>query len=620
MDEPRPLWGRYQFVKSLRGTAKSITWLAHERATGTDVVACVVAKPRASGLAPILRARHEHVATILDLIEVPDPKEIPSDEPLPEGAAVAVAEYIKGQSLGARLDVGPLAVEDAVEWAARTADALSMIHRRGGVHGAVSPRALIVSRPDRGVVPILTHLVVPPSGAYCAPERVTGAGPSVADDLWALVATLYSALSRRAPFHGATRTELARAIVAADPAPLEGVDADLADLVLRGLSRDAASRFQDAVSLRGALRDWMERTGARSLGDFAPVSTAVGPAEPVPNVGDLSLVAALAAPDTAEARALMPSLSPRADDEADALDLAGDVAEIRHSGGPMPTPLGGPVETQAQAAPKAAIPASTKTTPPAQKRSSSKLVLALVGLGLVSAGIGAAMGRLRSLAHRDAPATGATVELPTASPKALEPSAPNAENAAPESAASAASIAAGASAAPGAPLAAKLDSSPARTAAPPTDFAGCVAGTTPEGAVGAGRDLGFLCTEKDFWATSRRFNLEVAKHGHGPGMVLWAHLGRFDLAAISYVWHRCCPADATPFVVATPKGVCDTLSDAVHAVGKDPSPANIDAYASVVECLFTREVHHPTEWWDRVGPKDARGYFDQLHELVMKAR
>ena len=43
-------------------------------------------------------------------------------------------------------------------------------------------------------------------------------------------------------------------------------------------------------------------------------------------------------------------------------------------------------------------------------------------------------------------------------------------------------------------------------------------------------------------------------------------------------------------------------------------------YAAAVECLFTRQVHHPTEWWDRVGPKDARAAYDQFKELVVKAR
>lgn len=634
MDGLRPLGGRYKFVKSLRGTAKTITWLAHESSTGTDVVASAIAKQRGAGLAPILRARHEHIATILDIVEFPDKKEIPSEEALPEGSVVAVAEYIRGQSLGSRLDVGPLAVEDAVEWAARVADALALVHRRGGVHGAVSPRAIVVARPDRGLIPQLTHLVVPPSGAYCAPERVTGGGPSIPDDIWALVATLYSALSRRAPFHGATRTELARAIVAAEPEPLDGIDTDLAELVHRGLSRDPKNRFDTAMALQGALRDWMERTGARSLGDFAPVSTAVGPAEPVPNVGDLSLVAALAAPDTDQARAPMESIPPRADDDLNIpSDVPSDVGDLKESSAPL-----GDVPDASPAPPSAATP-GVPTTPPAKdKRSPSKLLLLLVVLGLLSAGIGGVAGRLRALASRgtrEPEAAQRAPEGPTAQIAATEPTGvpPNVASPAPALSAEdlvvepatsvAAEPAAAASVAPAAPVAteaAPMASVAQPLGAPAGDLNACVARLTPEGAIEVGRDFGFLCKEKEFWSTARRFDLEVAKHGKGPGMVLWAQLGRFDLAAISFIWHRCCPSDSKPFVVATVKGVCDGLDEAVHAIGKDLAPEKVDAYAAAVECLFARQVHHPTEWWDRVGPKDARAAFDQFREMVLKVR
>jgi serine/threonine protein kinase len=629
MDGLRPLGGRYKFVKSLRGTAKTITWRAHESSTGTDVVASIVAKQRGSGLAPILRARHEHLSTILDIIEVPDKREVPTEEALPEGSVVVVAEYIRGQNLGSRLDVGPLAVEDAVEWVARIADGLALIHRRGGVHGAVSPRAIIVARPDRSLIPQLTHLVVPPSGAYCAPERVTGGGPSIPDDIWALVATLYSALSRRAPFHGATRTDLARAIVAAQPEPLDGVDADLAEIVLRGLSREPKSRFESATALQGALRDWMERTGARSLGDFAPVSTTTAPMEPVPNVGDLSLVAALAAPDTVEARAPMPSIPPRADDD---LDLPSDVGDLKDSAAPLGSEPVASLEPPSRAAP------GVPTTPPAKKKpSSSKLLLLLVVLGLLSAGIGGMAGRLRALASgaakqpesaerapegpgtqianepsTGAPANVASVAMPAQSAAAddivVEPAAPA------KSAATEAPPVASAAPPPAAATAA------APTGAPPGDLNACVARLMPEGAIGAGRDFGFLCKEKEFWSTARRFDLEVAKHGRGPGMVMWTQIGRFDLAAISYIWHHCCPSDSKPFVAATPKGVCEGLTEAVHDVGKDLSPDKTEAYSAAVECLFTRQVHHPSEWWDRVGPKDARAAFEQFREMIAKLR
>jgi hypothetical protein len=360
------------------------------------------------------------------------------------------------------------------------------------------------------------------------------------------------------------------------------------------------------------------------------VSAGIGPTKPVPNVGDLSLVAALVAPDTAEARAPMPSIPPRADDD---LDIPSDVGS---SAPPSEVPEVAPEPAPAPA--RDAMP-GVPTTPPAKKQSPSKLLLLLVVLGLLSAGVGGLAGRLRTLANRatkqpesaERPPGGPATQVVAAKP-AVPPSLPSVAAPSPsgatddlvvEPATPAASIALepppAASAEPTATAATPASAS-ALAGVPPGDLNSCVLRMTPEGAVQPGRDFGFLCKEKEFWSTARRFDLEVAKRGRGPGMVLWAQLGRFDLAAISYVWHRCCPSDAKPFVVATPKGVCDGLNEAVHDVGKDPSPEKVDAYSAAVECLFTRQVHHPSEWWDRVGPKDARAAYDQFRELVVKAR
>jgi hypothetical protein len=66
--------------------------------------------------------------------------------------------------------------------------------------------------------------------------------------------------------------------------------------------------------------------------------------------------------------------------------------------------------------------------------------------------------------------------------------------------------------------------------------------------------------------------------------------------------------------------VCDGLTDAAQHTGKDPSTAKVDAYAAAVDCMYTRQVHRPTDWWDRVGPKDARAAFDKLLGTVLKSR
>ncbi|HVU01041.1 MAG TPA: hypothetical protein VHE30_04785 [Polyangiaceae bacterium] len=613
MQVPRPLAGRYVFTKRIRGTQRTIIWLARDQSSNRVVVASVVPDARAAGLAPAVDLSHLHAATILKVIRKPDPAEIPGGEGLDDGSRVVVAEHVDGRSLQQRLDAGPVAVETAVEWIACAADALHHIHQKGAVHGAVSPRALVVVRPEPAIVPVLTHLEVPPSGAYCSPERVTGGGPSEQDDTWALAATLYTALSRRVPFQGASRTELARSIVAASPRPIHSLDGDLWGIVSRGLAGDRSARLSTAAGLRDALRDWMDREGVRSLGDFAPAPAVVGPAEAPPNVGDLSLVAALERPESPEAVApILPdptfSDAPPADDPD---DLPANLPRLPSPPPPLESPRD--ASTELGRTPNTALAVGLPARPvpaPEKKRGAGTWAAVLVGAAVVSAAAGLAIGKLRNSGQKSeapapaSPSPKATTEA-TPTPSAAEdlvfepaPAASGAEGNAP----AAETVA---SAAPPA-----LSAAPA---APPADVTACVRSVLPEGTLRADRDVdvSYLCKQGDLWGIGRKFNLAIAGHGQGPGMVLWAHLGRFDLAAISLLFQRCCPEGA-PLVTAVPKNVCEDLPASIDDLRRNPTPANVDRYAAGVDCFVSHGVRYPNDWWDRVGAKDARGYFEQL--------
>ena len=590
---PRPLAGRYAFTKRIRGTQRTIIWLARDQRTGGRVVASILPAPRAAALEPALDLSHVHAASILRVIDSPARDEVPGDEAIDTDARVVVAEYIEGRSLQQRIDAGPVSTETAVEWIASVADALALFHARGAVHGAVSPRALIVVRSEPAIVPILTHLIVPPSGAYCSPERVTGGGPSETDDAWALAATLYSALSRRAPFRGASRTELAQAIVAASPAPLRDVDARLWDIVARGLAAEPTMRLSTVAGLRDALRDWMDQTGALSLGDFAPVAALVGASEPPPNVGDLSLVAALAQPESAEAMApfRVDTVVPE-DHDAEVDDPKRPPTDPpRRASVPLPLP-------------------KTRSKPPAAAKTRTWLiaVVSLAVVATVATAVGIVTGKMRGAGTEDSVAGADRGEAPSA----------------PENAAAAAPATAIPLHAPTPPLAAvsaAMDlsreaptaaSSPPITSNPPADVTSCARSLLPPGTLGSGADvdLGYLCKEGELWGMTRKLDLTVAKHGEAPGMVLWAHLGRYDLAAVAVLLTRCCPAN-TAFKAANPRGVCESLPSAVEEVSRNQSAENIDRYAESVDCFISRGVRYPEEWWDRVGPKDARGYFEE---------
>jgi hypothetical protein len=205
-------------------------------------------------------------------------------------------------------------------------------------------------------------------------------------------------------------------------------------------------------------------------------------------------------------------------------------------------------------------------------------------------------------------------EIPASPDPSATPTAMAAESAAPAEG-EPAPAAPGSASAGAAPEPAPAESGvPAPAVAPgeAKPLMACLLDTLPQGTLSSGAHVGFLCDQTEIWTVARRFNQEVARTGSGAGLVQWAHLARFDLAAISTLRSRCCPG-APPFSVATPRGLCSTLEDATADVGKNPAgAAAVDAYAQGVDCLVSKGVRYPEEWWDRVAAKDARGYFEKF--------
>jgi len=99
-----------------------------------------------------------------------------------------------------------------------------------------------------------------PSGAgtvpYMAPEILRGHRADRRSDVWALGILMYEMAAGRRPFAGATRYELAAAILGEDPPPLpRRVPAGLCAIVTRCLTKDVARRYSCARTLAAALDD-----------------------------------------------------------------------------------------------------------------------------------------------------------------------------------------------------------------------------------------------------------------------------------------------------------------------------------------------------------------------------
>ena len=190
-----------------------------------------------------------------------------------DGAPFLVMERLEGETLRARLDRGPLTPEQAAHLGAQVLDVLDIAHRRGVVHRDIKPENLFLPKAgdvtvlDFGIARIrdLAQAAGTRSGlamgtpAFMAPEQARGDSTLIdgRTDLWAVGATLFTALTGRAVHEGGPREQLLYRAMTRPAAPLRtarrGVPAPLARAVDRALSFDRDDRWPDARSMRAAL-------------------------------------------------------------------------------------------------------------------------------------------------------------------------------------------------------------------------------------------------------------------------------------------------------------------------------------------------------------------------------
>ena len=269
-------------------------WLGEEVASSKPVIISEASQAKAAWLAPAVGVSHAHVAQILRIVRPVAAAELPLEEGDQVPDSVVVAELVAGRTLAQALINTALPPYQAVRCAAYIASALDALHRRGAAHGALSPRSVVLERADEGASPVLTQLAEAPHVGFASPERLRGSGPSQQDDVWALHALLYSALTGRVPFRGKDAQAVLEAQSIARPNPLAsfGVnDVTLQYVIEVGLHPDPDHRTRRVVDVEGELFNWLTANSPSQLamrairrgsepGRVAPVTSAPPAAAP----------------------------------------------------------------------------------------------------------------------------------------------------------------------------------------------------------------------------------------------------------------------------------------------------------------------------------------------------
>ena len=194
-----------------------------------------------------------------------------------------VTEHVEGDTLRARIRQGPLPLLEVLNVAIQIASALAAAHQAGIIHRDIKPENIIV-RAD-GLVKLVDfglaivaereRLVVDPEAptealrqtapgvvvgtyAYMSPEQARGVRVDERSDLFSLGVVMYEMVTARAPFTGATATDVMASILTSDPPPLNrfapGATNELAQIVTKALTKDADERFQTAKDLLADLK------------------------------------------------------------------------------------------------------------------------------------------------------------------------------------------------------------------------------------------------------------------------------------------------------------------------------------------------------------------------------
>lgn len=267
--------GHYEVQRELGRGPMSIVYLAHDERSDRAVALKLLPSEVYTDVSR--RDHFEHLAQSLTSLDYPGIVPV-VDFGVHDGQPYIVSQYKAGRPLQDQIELGPMALLEAVRYLEMIGPALSRAHQRDLAHGNLHPNNVLFdafgapSIVDFGLAS-LGRPFAEVEGAgiygnpyYAAPEAARGAGITPLGDVYALGVMLFHMLAGAPPFQGEDSIQTLQAHLEKPIPNLRTTRPDLPDsvqaIIVGALAKDPFERFQQP----GEFLDALVRVVANEIG------------------------------------------------------------------------------------------------------------------------------------------------------------------------------------------------------------------------------------------------------------------------------------------------------------------------------------------------------------------